>query len=276
MKYKTKNNICIGANTVFQAIMIFFTFVPFYFMIVSSFKNNAEISANYFGLPSPIRLENYALAFQKVIVYLLNSVLVCLTSVIGVTILSCIMAFVFAKYEFPGKAFLFYFFISFLMIPGVLTLIPQFTLIVNLKLMGTHFALILPYIAFGQIMFTFVLRSFIESIPGDLFDSAKIDGANAPKVFMNIVLPLSKPIITSMLLLNFLNNWNDFIWPLLVLRGENMKTITVGLYAFTDAQQIQYGMLFAGFIIASLPLVILFSVNMKYFVQGITSGAIKG
>jgi len=79
-----------------------------------------------------------------------------------------------------------------------------------------------------------------------------------------------------MALMNFLANWNDFIWPLLVLRGEKMKTITVGLYAFTDAQQVQYGMLFAGFVIASLPIVFLFMINMKYFIQGITSGAIKG
>ena len=161
------------------------------------------------------------------------------------------------------------------MIPSILTLIPQFVLIVNLKLIGTFWATILPYIAYGQIMFIFILKTFIEGIPKELFDSVKIDGANDVKAFFHIVLPLAKPIITSLALMNFLANWNDFIWPLLVLKGDNMKTITVGLYSFTDAQQIQYGTMFAGFVIAALPLVLLFSINMKYFIQGVTSGAIK-
>ena len=273
---KTKKRIFLALNVTIHIILLFCIFLPFYFMLVSSFKNNAEISANYFGLPNPVRWDNYVQAFQKVIVYLMNSLIICLSSVVGVTVLACICAFVFAKYNFPGKSVLFYIYISFLMIPGVLTLIPQFTMIVDFGLMGTYWAAILPYIAFGQVMFAFVLRSFIEGIPNDLFDSARIDGANPFQTFFSVVFPLSKPIITSMALMNFLGNWNDFVWPLLVLRGEDMKTITVGLYAFTDAQQTQYGLLFAGFILASLPLMLLLGFNMKSFVQVMTTGAIKG
>jgi len=262
-------------NASIQSILVILTFIPFYFMLVSSLKNNAGITANYFGLVFPIRWSNYAQAFSRVIYYLYNSVYICGISLIGVIILSCVSSFIFAKYSFPGKNFLFYFYLSFLMIPGVLTLIPQFVLVVNMGLMATRWAAILPYIAFGQIMFTYILRTFIEGISGDLFDSATIDGANPFRIFFSIVAPLAKPIITSLALMNFLGNWNDFIWPLLVLRGETMKTVTVGLYSFTDVQQTQYGLLFAGFIIASVPLIVLFTLNMRYFVEGIMSGAIK-
>jgi len=163
-----------------------------------------------------------------------------------------------------------------MMIPGVLTLIPSFVLIAKMKLINTHWGLILPYIAFGQITFVFILRSFIERIPRDLFEAARIDGASHAKVFRHVVMPLAKPILISLMLMNFLANWNDFIWPLLVVPKEKMKTVTVGLYAFTDVQQVQYGLMFAGFVIASIPLIILFSINMNYFIKGVTAGAIKG
>jgi len=276
MGHKNKKLMFKIFNISFQSVLIFCIMLPFYFMVVSSFKLNAEISANYFGFPNPIRFENYEAAFGKVIYYLINSIYICTVSVVGVTFFACIAAFIFAKYKFPGKDLIYYFYLSFLMIPGVLTLIPQFTLIVKLNLMGSHLAVILPYIAFGQIIFAFVLRSFIEGIPQDLFDSAKIDGAKPYQSLIHIVLPLSRQIIISMAFMNFLANWNDFIWPLLVLRGEKMKTVTVGLYSFTDAQQIQYGMMFAGFIISSLPIILLFSYNMKYFINGMLTGAIKG
>ena len=275
MVYSTRKKVFHQFNIVFQSIIVFFTFLPFYFMAVSSLKTNPQIISNYFGITFPLHFENYVKAFGRVAHYLWNSIVICGITVAGVILLSCISAYVFARYEFRGKKFLFILILSFLMIPGVLTLIPQFVLIVKLNLIGTRWAAILPYIAYGQIMAIFILRTFIEGIPRDIFDSAKIDGAGDIVAFFNIVIPFARPMITSLALMNFLANWNDFIWPLLVLPKEKMKTVTVGLYAFTDIQQIQYGILFAGFIIASVPLVVLFSLNMNYFIKGVTSGAIK-
>jgi len=120
------------------------------------------------------------------------------------------------------------------------------------------------------------LRSFIEGIPHDLFDCAKIDGANDLKIIWTIVMPLSKAVVISLALFNFLNTWNDFVWPLLVLPKEAMKTISVGLYAFMDVQQTKYGLMFSGFIIAAVPSMFLLSLNMKLFISGITAGAVKG
>lgn len=275
MLIRARKRLLKKINIGLNAVVLLFTFFPLYFLIVSSFKTNEQILSNYFWFSFPLHFENYSLAFARVKYYLSNSVVVCTASAIGVILLSSITAYVFAKREFPGKKALFLIILSFLMIPGVLTLVPQFVLIVKMGLIGTKLALILPYIAWGQIIFIFVLRTFIEGIPDDLFKSAKIDGANDFRVFVHVVLPLAKPIVIALALLNFLGNWNDFLWPLLVLQKEADKTVAVGLYAFTDVQQIKYGILFAGFVIASVPLVALFSIGLRSFVQGIASGAIK-
>jgi ABC-type glycerol-3-phosphate transport system permease component len=257
-------------------ILLFFTFFPFYFLIISSVKTNKQILDSYFLPVMPFHFENYVKAFEKVIYYLYNSMFVCVITAIGVALISCISAYVYARFEFPGKSILFMILLSFLMLPSVLTIIPSFLLIAKLRLVNNHWGLILPYIASGQITFIFILRTFIEQIPRELFESAQMDGASHVKVFAHIVAPLSKPMLISLMLLNFLGNWNDFAWPLLVLSKESMKTVTVGLYAFMDIQQVQYGYMFAGFIIASVPLIILFTLNMNSFIKGITSGAVKG
>ncbi|MFD2330563.1 carbohydrate ABC transporter permease [Cohnella sp. GCM10020058] len=262
-------------NISLHLILIVLTYAPFYFMLVSSVKTNPQILNNYFAPVFPFHLNNYVHAFDRVIDYLLNSVVICGVSVAGVIVISSLSSYVFAKVQFPGKNMLFLLLLSFLMIPSVLTLIPSFVLVVDLGLINSYWAAILPYMAFGQIIVIFVLRTFIEQIPQDLFDSAKMDGASHVTIFLRIVISLSKPIITSMALLNVLNNWNDFIWPMLVLPSESMKPVSVGLYAMTGVQQVEYGPLFAGFAIASVPMILLLAVNMNYFIKGVTSGAVK-
>lgn len=273
--YTVKKNLFHSLNIFTHIIVLFATFFPFYFMIISSLKTNKQILASYFRPVLPFHFDNYVMAFGRVIQYMFNSFFICTTAAIGVAVVSCISAYNFARFKFPGKELLFTMLLSFMMIPGVLTLIPSFVLVAQLKLVNTYWGCILPYIAFGQITFIFILRTFIQEIPRDLFDTATIDGASNPAVFRTIVVPLSKQILVALMLINFLHNWNDFIWPLLVIPKESMKTVTVGLYAFTDVQQIQYGPLFAGFVIASIPMIVLFSLNMKSFVRGITTGAIK-
>lgn len=258
-----------------HVFILVFTYFPLFFMIISSLKTNEQIMANYFAPTLPFRFENYAIAFSKVIDYLGNSLIISGLTAAGVIFFGCITAYVFARFSFPGKELIYIFILAFTMMPSILTLIPSFVLINRLGLVNTYWSCILPYIASGQIIYIMVLRSFIEGLPGVLFDAAKIDGAKNIRIFIEIVFPLSKQIIISLVLLNILTTWNDFIWPLLTLSKEAMKTVTVGLYSFTDVQQIQYGYMFAGFVLASVPLVILFSLNMKNFVNGITLGAVK-
>lgn len=270
-----KQRLSAAANFTLHIFVLIALYFPFYFMIISSLKSNDQIISNYFLPTLPIRFENYAAAFEKVITYLGNSIIISGLTAIGVMLLSCIAAYVFAKFSFPGKEAIYIFVLAFSMIPSVLTLVPSYLLINKLSLVDTYWSCILPYIASGQVIVIMVLRSFITSLPNGLFDAAKIDGAGHVRAFCLIVFPMSKQIIISLALLNVLGTWNDFIWPLLTLSKESMKTVTVGLYSFTDVQQIQYGNMFAGFMIASLPLVVLFSINMKNFVNGITLGAVK-
>jgi len=271
----TKRNLSRYVNIIFQVFISILLFAPFYFMLVSSVKTNEQILGSYFGIQFPMHFEYYARSFQKVIIYIKNSVIISFITLAGVSIVSSLTAYVFARYSFFGKKVLFILLLSFLMIPGVLTLIPQFVLIVKLGINNTSFACILPYIATGQIVFIFILRTFIEEIPRELFDSANIDGAGDIRIFSHIVYPLSKSMILSLGLMNLIFTWNDFIWPLTVLSSDSRRTITIGLYSFLGKQNILYGLLFAGFVIASVPVIVLFSLNMRNFIRGITAGGIK-
>lgn len=261
---------------IFLALIVIFTFFPYYFMLISSFKNNVEISSQPFLMTFPLHIQNYIESFGMIVKYFKNSLIisgisVCITSVIAVS-----SAYVFARMEFPGKEFLYMFVLMFQMIPTVLTLIPQYVLVSDMKIIGTRWAAILPFVTTAQISFIVVLRPYIESLPGDLFEAAKLDGAGAIKTFTYVAAPLIKPTLTTQMLLTFLNSWNDFIWPMLTLSSnKELKTITLGLYSFSDVQQVLYGPMFAGFVMASIPMVLLFSLNMKTFIGGITAGAVK-
>jgi len=259
----------------FLFALLFLTLFPMYFMIVTAFKTNYQLTINYFGLPMNPHGEFFIDAAHKIWVYLKNSVVISGGTVIGVLAISSLSAYVFARFEFPFKSALFAVLLSFLMIPGILTLIPQFVLITKLNLINSPWAAILPYIASGQLVIIFVFRTFFEEIPKELTESIRMDGGSEPVVFFRLVLPLALPIFLSMGLVNVLSSWNDFIWPLLVLSDQAKTTITVGLYRFMDPQQIIYGSVFSGMTLASIPLMVLFAFTMKYFVQGMTSGAVK-
>jgi len=257
------------------AALLFLTLFPLYFMLVSSVKTNFQLQTNYFGFPAEPHFEFYADTFAKIKTYMINSMFISGMSAVGVCLIACLSAFMFARYRFPGKPLLYGVLVAFLMIPGILTLVPQFVLVKDLGLINTPWAAILPYIAVGQLVTIIVLRTFIEEIPSELFESIRIDGGSEARAFFHIALPFSKQIILSMALINVLTTWNDFFWPLLVLPDQERMTVTVGLYRFMDQQQILYGQVFSGMTLSSIPLMLLFGFTMKYFVQGMTSGAIK-
>lgn len=271
-----KSRLSKAVIMIILLVIVILTFFPYYFMVISSFKNNAEISAHPFTVTLPFRIENYISSFWMILGYFKNSLIVTGVSVIFTSLIAISSSYVFAKFEFPGKSFLYMFILAFLMIPGVLTLIPQYVLVSDMKMIGTYWAAILPFVATAQIQFIVVLRPYIEGLPQDLFEAAKLDGAGGIKTFFYVVSPLIKPTLTSQMLLTFLNSWNDFVWPMLTLSSNRkLKTITLGLYSYRDVQQILYGPMFAGFVLAAIPLVILFSVNMKNFIGGLTAGAVK-
>ncbi|MBC7320265.1 carbohydrate ABC transporter permease, partial [bacterium] len=159
-------------------MLLFLVFVPIIMMIIMSFKDNAQIYGNFWALPSPWRWENYGKGFYAIINYVKNSIIACALSLIGVLLLSSLAGYVFARRWFPGKEVIFYAIISLMMIPGILTLIPAYVLVYQLKLVNTRWVLVLPWISGGQVFGILLCRSFFSTLPQELFDSAQLDGAN--------------------------------------------------------------------------------------------------
>ncbi len=274
MRSTFKHDLPINIILMAAAIVTFF---PFFFLLMSSLKTTPEFIHNFWGLPIPPELANYRDAWTRVSPFVLNSLFVSIVSMLGMVLVSSLTAFIFARYNFPGREFLFFAVLALLMIPSVLTLVPAFLLIKRFGLLDTYWALILPYIAGGQVLSIFILRSFIAGLPEELYESARLDGAGVWRLYANITVPLSKPILVTVAIMNILCTWNDYIWPLVTIPDPNKWTVSVGIVSFgsTYAGLQNYGPMFAGYAIASVPLIILFLFTMRYFIAGLTSGAIK-
>jgi len=258
-------------------ILIILTFYPFIFTVITSFKSSPQFTHNFWGITYPLHLSNYKDAWSRIRRYILNSIIVTIASVVGVLTIASISAFIFARFKFPGREFLFLCILSLLMIPGILTLVPAFLLVKSLGLLNTRWALILPYISGGQIFAMFILRSFLASLPEELFEATRVDGASTIQSFIYLAIPLSKPILVTIAIMNILGTWNDYVWPLVTLPDGKLWTITVGIVSFSN-QYLgleMWGPMFAGYVIASIPLIVLFFFTMRYFIAGLASGALK-
>lgn len=256
-------------------IVMGLTLVPFLLMVSFSLKTEAQFQHELLTLSWPPAWENYVAAWHAVKGYFVNSLWITLVSTLGLLLISSLAAFGFARYRFAGRNVLFAAFMILLMIPGVLTLIPAFDLVRKLHLAGTDWALILPYVGWGQAFAIFVLRGFFESLPDDLFEAAHVDGANDWQVYWHIALPMCAPALATVGLLHVLWVWNDYIWPSIVLVDNSKYTIAVGLRSFTGQYYSNYGPLMAGYVLASIPLLALFFLAMRAFIRGLSSGALK-
>ena len=182
-------------------------------------------------------------------------------------------AYGFAKKRFPGRETFFILYLITMMIPGQVTLIPVFTMVRNLGLMNTYPALFLPVInAFG----VFLIRQFMFGVPDELLESAKIDGASEPKIFINIVMPLIQAVLISLTIFTFITVWNDFLWPLVIASKPEMHTITLAISVLRGNYLSNYGLVMAGSTLAFLPPFILYLILQKQFVEGIALSGIKG
>jgi ABC-type glycerol-3-phosphate transport system permease component len=270
-------------------ILVALTLAPFAFMVVTSLKTNDQFFHGFWNLPRPMHWENYRLAWNSIQPYVLNSLRISVISVLGMLVVSSFSAYAFARHRFPGSGLLFYAIIALLMVPGVLTLISSFMWMKQFPLAGgndwlgrggqgllnSHMALILPYIAGGQVFAILVLRNSIAGLPEELFEAARLDGAGELRVFWSVVVPLCRPILGTVAIMNLIAVWNDYVWPLIVLSDDAKRTLTVGLAFFQGQHGTTYGPLMAGYVLACLPLLALFLVAMRYFIEGLTSGALK-
>jgi ABC-type glycerol-3-phosphate transport system permease component len=264
-----------------HGVVLFFlicTMAPFVIMIFKSFKNAEQNMYIPFGPSWPLHFDNYPYAFATVGPYILNSVVITVISTVLIVILSSMGGFVFARYEFPGKGFLYMAIISLMMVPGILSLVPLFFLSDSLGILDTKLAIILPGIRTQIPMAVFLIRAFMEGINKELFEAAAIDGAGMGRCFINVALPLVKSILATVAILSILFFWNDIIWPSIALQTAKEYTIAIGLRPFTqNIMQVtkNLGPVMAGYCIVSVPLLIAFFAASKQFIAGLTSGSVK-
>ncbi|NMB00374.1 MAG: carbohydrate ABC transporter permease [Firmicutes bacterium] len=275
MKTKRIGEVLIYVVLTFFALVFAY---PVFLMIITSFKSTREIFADPFGLPTVWRWENFTTVWSKARfnVYLINSILVTLISTVLVLILSSLAAFALSRYRFRFNTFLYIFFLAGIMIPIRLGILPLFVLMRNLKLLNNHWSLILTYVASGMPMSVFLLTGFFKTIPKDLEHSARIDGCSDLRIFYQIMLPLIRPGLATVAMVNSIPWWNDFFFPLLYIQTDRLKTVPLGMTIFFGQYMTDWSLLFSGMVISSIPLLILYLSMSKQFISGLTAGALKG
>ncbi|MBI1259330.1 MAG: ABC transporter permease subunit [Chloroflexi bacterium] len=226
-------------------------------------------------LPDPLTFDNFTRLLQRSMLprWLLNSIIVSGSNTVISLFVSSFYGYIFAKKVFPGGRFLFGLLISTLMVPFFVVVIPVFLTFRDFHLLNTYWALIIPSVfsAYG----VFLMRQTIKTLPGELTDAALIDGCSQFGVYWRVILPLSKPGLAVLGIFTFVGSWNDFFWPLIVLNDPNMYTLQVGLPTL-QGQWTDYGLVMAASTIAALPTILIFLAFQRYFVQGVTVGALKG
>jgi multiple sugar transport system permease protein len=276
---RARYKIWVGQSALVLALLVILllSLATIALMFFLSLKDNGQIYGRFWSLPNPARWENYRDGWNTMRRPVFNSLIYSVTSVVMVVFLSSLSGYVFARHRFPGKEALYVIILALLMVPGVLTLIPAFVLVRDLGLINTPWALILPWTAGGQVFGILLCRSFFATLPQELFDAAKVDGATEFQQYARIALPLSWPILVTLAIMQLVANYNDFIWPLLTISDPNIQVVTVALTQFTNEfGLVSWGPRMAAYAVASSPLVILFAFGMRYYVRGLTSGALKG
>jgi multiple sugar transport system permease protein len=250
---------------------------PFVWMVFTSLKSYIEASAAQTFLPTHWLFSNYILAWNQVGIfprYFANSIFIATSTVLGVLITSALAAYAFARMEFPGRNVLFIILLATMMVPFEVTLVPNFIVISDLGWINRYEALIIPWM--GSAFSVFLLRQFFRSIPQDLYDAAVMDGASNLRFLLSIVLPLSRPALITSALFTFLGSWNALMWPLLVTNSPEMRPIQVGIAAFITNAGTQVQLLLAAVTISVVPVILLYLVLQRWFIEGIATVGIRG
>lgn len=257
--------------------------IPLLWTLSSSLKSEKDI-LQYppQWIPDTITFENFLTVLDRFPFFhwMLNSLIVALVSTIFVLIFDSLAAYALARLDFKGKGFLFVLIVSMLLIPMQIDIIPLFLFFSHLKLTDTYWALILPTTA--NVTGVYLLRQFFASIPKEIEEAARIDGCNDFRIWFQIILPLSKPVLSAVAIITFISSWNNFLWPLIATNTDNSKTLPVGMAQFMGAHAgasgsaPEYGITLAASVMAILPTLIVFFILQKHFVKAITSSGVKG
>jgi raffinose/stachyose/melibiose transport system permease protein len=266
----------IGAYLLF-IVLGFIALYPLLWILTNSLKTDIQLFDNSWALPQVFHFENYERAWKYGIAnYIVNSVFVTIVTVSLNIAISLMAAYALARYQFKGRNILLYFILGGLMLAPEVSLIPLFRILSSMHLYNTYFAMILPNVAFGIPFTTFLIRSYMLGLPRDYEEAAVIDGASTISVFLRIVIPLSRPIIASAMLLDAMRVWNEFMFALTFILDDKLKTIPLGLMTFSGALREEWTVVMAGLIISAIPMIVLYLVTQKQFIRGLAAGGIKG
>ncbi len=275
-RWKTRTISFQTLITVIAIIFVLLAFIPIFLMLFLSLKSPSQFYSNLWAIPNPPQWSNYNAAYLQLFQNMVNSVITVTVGTLLIVVLSAMSGYVFARLDFPLKNFLFMMMLALMMVPGVLTLTPSFKLIQRLGLKNTWWALWLPWASGGQIMGMYLCRTFISAQPAALFESARIDGAREFQAFYKIAVPLAKPILATLVVMNMISLYGDFIWPLLVIDSNSKQVISVAVQTYSSSTgTTDYGAMIAGFVMATVPLLIMFTFSSRLYIEGITSGAVK-
>ncbi len=261
--------------TVGAAIMV----LPFLYMLSTSFKSQTYVlTIPPQFIPHPATVSNYhdAWTTDSFARYFVNSVIVAVATTVLSLLLSSMMAYAFARFRFPGREFLFKLLLLGLMIPPMMLIIPQFILAKYLGLIDSMAGLVVFYVGATLSLNTFLLRGFFQAIPIELEQAMQVDGAGAFARYWRLILPLAKPALATATIFTFLASWDEFIWALTIINTPSKRTLPIAIALFQGQNSTLWGLVFAASIIAVVPVVVVFLLFQRYFVQGLTAGAVKG
>jgi raffinose/stachyose/melibiose transport system permease protein len=260
--------------TLFLIIAVF----PFLVLLLAAFKTDAEIARGALSLPATLRLDNFARAWREANFnyYFRSSAYVAVVVVAASVVLSVLTGYAFGTMRFPGSRVLFVLFLLGLMVPFEAVVIPLYYRLRAVGLTDHYAALILPQIGLSVSFGTFWMRGFFRNAPAELIDAALIDGAGSLRVLRSVLLPLARPAILTLVVLLFMWTWNEFLLALVLVQKETLRTLPVGLAFFQGQHTADIPLLAAGSVIVSAPILIIYIIFQRHFIQGMTSGAIRG
>ncbi len=250
---------------------------PLFVMVMSSFKTNAEIFSSPLTLPTHFSTANIEKVWTQTnfVRYLANSVGITAASVMLILLFSTLAAYAIARYQFRLSSLVLMFFLSGMTVPLKLAIIPLFIQLDSLGLVDSYLGLVLVYVAMGIPSAVFIMTGFLRTLPRELEESARMDGASEFRIMRSIMLPLARPALVIVAIQNAVPIWNDFFFPLVLITSDDLKTLPQGLTVFVGEFTTDWGVLFTGLTLAALPITLLYVVLSKQFISGITQGAVK-
>jgi ABC-type glycerol-3-phosphate transport system permease component len=254
------------------AFLALLTYIPLVLVLVNAFKSTKQYLTQIWLPVFPPHPENFVKALPPIWKYVQNSLLYSIPTIVLVLVISGITGYTFARYRFRGREVLFLSMLILTMLPGILLVIPMFTHIVSIGWINTTQAIVLPWTAVQIPFGMFLMRTFFETLPREYFEAARLDGAGELQLFSRIAVPLALPALSTLGILTLLFTWNDLIWPLIAILDADRYPISIGVLMFGNSYKVDYGALFAGYVLSSVPLLLIFSLTAKRFMAGLSGG----